>query len=309
MSTLRIATRKSDLALAQARFVGRLVEERLGRKVALVPMSTRGDRLKGPLKEAGGKGLFVKEIEEALLDGRADLAVHSAKDLPALTPGGLELSAFPDRADPRDALVARERGATLAELPSGARVGTGSVRRSALLEAARPDLEVVSLRGNVPTRLAKLDAENLDAVILACAGLDRLGYADRIDERISPDVMLPAVAQGILALETRIGDERTADLRVLDDPRAASAAAAERGFLIRVGGDCGVPMAAFAEHREKDRLRVRGLVISLDGKRAAKAECEVPAAEALEAGGRLAAQVLAEGGSDILAELRGASPS
>ena len=165
-----------------------------------IPIKTTGDRLQGvSLAEMGGKGLFVKEIEEALLEHRADVAVHSAKDLPAVTPVALALVAWPQREDPRDALVARVRGATLATLRPGARVGTGSLRRAAQLLAFRSDLEIVPLRGNVPTRLRKLDDDRLDAVVLACAGLARLGLADRIDERISPEVLLPAVAQGTLA--------------------------------------------------------------------------------------------------------------
>ena len=207
MSTVRLATRTSDLALTQARLVAGMLEARLGVATELVRLQTTGDRIQSvSLAKLGGKGLFVKEIEEALLEHRADLAVHSAKDLPAALPEGLELVAFPERADPRDALVARERGATLESLPRGARVGTGSVRRMAQLRALRPDLEVVPLRGNVPTRLRKLESENLDAVILACAGLERLGLADRIDERLAPEAMLPAVTQGILAIEGRAGD-------------------------------------------------------------------------------------------------------
>jgi len=184
MTTVRLATRGSDLALTQSRTIAARIEAELGVGVELVPLKTTGDRLQNvSLAKVGGKGLFVKEIEEALLDGRADVAVHSAKDLPAQVPEGLEFVAFPERADPRDALVGRERGATLDGLPRGARVGTGSVRRIAELRAHRSDLEIVPLRGNVPTRLRKLEDEGLDAVILACAGLDRLGLSDRIDER------------------------------------------------------------------------------------------------------------------------------
>ncbi|MDP7570990.1 MAG: hydroxymethylbilane synthase, partial [Myxococcota bacterium] len=197
MSRVRIATRSSDLALVQSRRIAALIEEKLGVATELLPMKTTGDLLEGPLTQVGGKGLFVKEIEAALLDGRADLAVHSAKDLPASIPDGLALVAFPARADPRDALLARERGSTLRALPEGARVGTGSLRRAVQLRALRADFEIVPLRGNVPTRLAKLESEGLDAVVLACAGLDRLGFGDRIDERIAPETMLPAVGQGL----------------------------------------------------------------------------------------------------------------
>ena len=196
MTTVRIATRNSELALAQARLVAAQIEGKLGAKTEILSMTTTGDRTLGSLANAGGKGLFVKEIQDAVLDGRADIAVHSAKDLPAVTPDALEFAAFPERGDPRDALIGRERGASLEGLPRGARIGTGSVRRTALLLRARPDLEIVPIRGNVTTRLRKLEDEDLDAVVLACAGLERLGLADRIDERISPDLLLPAVAQG-----------------------------------------------------------------------------------------------------------------
>lgn len=302
--TLRIATRASDLALVQSRGIARRIEESLGVSVELLPMKTTGDRLKGSLALAGGKGLFIKELEEALLAGTADLAVHSAKDLPAELHPELCLAAFPERRDPRDALVGRIRGATLATLPQGARVGTGSVRRGALLRRHRADLEVVPLRGNVPTRLRKLDDEGLDAVVLASAGLERLGFGERIDERIAPDVLLPAVTQGVLALEARRGSSVARELATLDDPATAAAAAAERGFLAGVGGDCSVPLAAFAEPAG-DGLRVRGLLISPDGGQVAEAEihCEAERHAAEAAGRRLAATVLAEGGAAILAAL------
>lgn len=188
---VRIATRGSELALAQARYVEGRVREELGLDVELVIVKTSGDRLQEvSLSKLGGKGLFVKEIEEALLEGRADAAVHSAKDLPAELADGLALVAFPQREDPRDALVARAHGACIAELGEGARVGTGSARRSAQLLAARPDLSIVPLRGNVPTRIAKLESEALDAIVLACAGLDRLRRGAVISERISTDVLL-----------------------------------------------------------------------------------------------------------------------
>ena len=275
MTTVRLATRGSDLALTQSRSVAARIETELGVRVELVTLKTTGDRIQNvSLAKIGGKGLFVKEIEEALLDGRADLAVHSAKDLPAQVPEGLEFVAYPERADPRDALAGRERGATLEGLPRGARVGTGSVRRIAELKAQRPDLEVVPLRGNVPTRLRKLEEEGLDAVILACAGLDRLGLSDRIDERISSDVLLPAVAQGILAIEGRSGDPFARDV------------------------------AALAEEAAAGRLRLRALLTSLDGRRVLRHECAYPAAEAARAGAAAAEAILGNGGEALLAELR-----
>ncbi len=275
-----------------------------------MPLKTTGDRVQNvSLAEIGGKGLFVKEIEEALLDGRADVAVHSAKDLPAVLADGLALVAFPARADCRDALIAREPGATLRSLREGARVGTGSARRAAQLKSFRPDLEIVPLRGNVTTRLRKLEDEDLGGVILACAGLDRLGLDDRIEERISTDVVLPAIAQGALAIEARAADGLASDLAALDDPPTATAVAAERGFLLRMGGDCTTPLACLAERSGADTLRVRGLVSATDGSRIARDELEVATENAALGGAQLAERILAAGGSDLLAESRaGAAP-
>jgi hydroxymethylbilane synthase len=283
---------------------GRL-EKELGAATEIVPLKTTGDRIQSiSLAKIGGKGLFVTEIEQALTDGRADLAVHSAKDLPAVLADGLVLSAFPERADFRDALVAREAGATLEGLGKGARVGTGSARRAAQLKAHRADLEIMPLRGNVPTRLRKLVEQELDAVILACAGLDRLGFGDQIDERISPDVMLPAVAQGALAIESRGGETLTDDLAELNDPKTQRAVCAERGFLARLGADCTVPVACLAEDAPDGTLRLRGLVASEDGEHIVRGELDVSPDEAAAGGGRLAERILASGGEDILAELR-----
>lgn len=303
MTVIRIATRGSDLALVQARDVAGMLQRALRVESELVVVKTTGDRIQHTsLAKLGGKGLFVKEIEEALLEGRADVAVHSAKDLPAAQAEGLALVAFPERVDCRDALVANERGITLDTLRKGARVGTGSARREALLRRRRPDVEVVPLRGNVPTRLRKLDDERLDAVILACAGLDRLGLADRIDERISPETLLPAVAQGALALEARCDDALAAELAALDDAEAAVCIAAERGFLLGVGGDCTTPLAALAEPLGAGRLRLRALVASRDGSRVVTGEELVDASQPADGGSRLAGRLLAAGGTEILAE-------
>jgi hydroxymethylbilane synthase len=271
---LRLATRGSQLALAQSGWVARRVEEKLGVAVELVTVRTSGDRLADvSLAKIGGKGLFVKEIEEALLDGRADLAVHSAKDLPARIAEGLVLAAFPERADPRDALVTREPGMRLLGLPNGARVGTGSARRRAQLLALRPDFDVVALRGNVTTRLERLAERRFDAVVLACAGLDRLDLGARIHERVSSSLMLPAVGQGVLAIEARCGEALVAELAAaLNDPPSARAIAAERAFLARLEGDCNVPLAAFAEPEHDGGLRLRGMVVSANGARVARAE-------------------------------------
>lgn len=300
---IRIATRASDLALWQARYIaGRLTSE-LGIETELVPLKTTGDRLKGSLAKVGGKGLFVKEIEEALLDGRADVAVHSAKDLPASAPADLALVAFPERADPRDALVAARPDACIENLRPGARVGTGSVRRTAQLRRQRPDLEVLPLRGNVPTRLRKLEEERLDAIVLACAGLDRLDFAGTIAERIGTDVLLPAVAQGALAIQARAGEALAADLGVLDHRDTHTRVLAERGFQSRLGADCHVPVAAYAEI-EADEVWLRGLVISPDGREAISGQTRVTRSEAWAAGARLAERLLEQGAAALLARAR-----
>jgi len=305
VKTIRIATRASDLALVQARFVAAQIERELGASTEIVPVKTTGDRIQSvSLAQIGGKGLFVREVEGALVDGRADVAVHSAKDLPAALADGLVLAAFPARADCRDALVSRKAGATLRALRKGARVGTGSARRAALLKLNRADLEIVPLRGNVPTRLRKLVEQELDAVILACAGLDRLGLGDQIEERISPDVMLPAVAQGALAIEARGGESLCGDLAALNDAPTARDVSAERGFLARLGADCTVPVACLAESRAGGMLRLRGLVASADGSRFVQGELEVAEREAVSGGARLAEQILASGGEDILSAIR-----
>lgn len=304
MNPLRIATRGSDLALAQARYIASRIEQECGRATELVIVRTTGDAIQNQsLAKIGGKGLFVKEIEEALLEDRADVAVHSAKDLPAKLEPGLVLAAFPERVDPRDALVSRTADACIANLPQGARVGTGSTRRSALLRAERPDLEIVPLRGNVPTRIGKLESENLDAVILACAGLERLGLQHEIRERIPESVMLPAVCQGTLALETRRDDEAHELIAALDDPRASLSVRAERSFLTTLEGDCTVPMAVHLVSQEDGQVWVRGLVASLDGKRVVRAEARGAPADAEALGIQVAREVLANGGEAILREL------
>jgi hydroxymethylbilane synthase len=309
VTRVRIATRGSDLALWQARYVAGRIERALGAETQIVTIKTTGDRIQGvALAKIGGKGLFVKEIEEALLDGRADVAVHSAKDVPAQVHPDLPLVAFPERADPRDAWVAREPGTRLADLPSGARVGTGSVRRSAQLRRQRPDLEIVPLRGNVATRLGKIESEQLDGAILACAGLERLGLGERITEPIAPEVLLPSVAQGALAVQARADGSLAQDLAALNDPASARRVAAERAFQARLGGDCSVPLAALAE-LEEDALRLRARVIALDGGRVAEAECVAPASQAERIGGEVAEAVLRDGGAEILEALRGGPPA
>ncbi len=303
MTPVRIATRASELALWQARYVAQRIEQELGRAAQIVPLTTTGDELRDvSLVAVGGKGLFVKEIEEALLDGRADVAVHSAKDLPGGSTPGLVFAAFPERADARDALVS-PRVARLEDLPHGARVGTGSVRRSAQLKQGRPDLAIVPLRGNVPTRLAKLEREALDAVVLACAGLDRLGLADRIAERIDPLRLVPAVGQGALAIQTRRGDPLAAALAALGDPATAMRVAAERACQARLRADCNVPLGAHAL-LERDRITLRVRLLEPDGSAAIERTVEGDARDPEAIGRRAAEQVLAAGGAALLEKLR-----
>ena len=228
--------------------------------------------------------------------------MHSAKDLPAQIADGCVLAAFPERADPRDALVCRDLAIRFATLGAGARIGTGSVRRTSQLLALRPDLEIVPLRGNVDTRLRKLEEEGLDAIVLACSGLDRLGRGDVISERLAPEVLLPAVGQGTLALETRADDELARELEVLDSSAALVSITAERAFLAGLEGDCSVPLAAFAEPSDGE-LRIRGLVASVDGKEIVRAERRAAPGDAAAAGRELADEIRAAGGDAILAAL------
>ena len=263
---LVIGTRKSVLALWQAEYVAqRLREQYPGLTVELLPVSTRGDEiLNRPLAEIGGKGLFIRELEELMREGRADMAVHSLKDMPAELPEDFTLAAVTDREDPRDAFVSlRYQG--VEALPAGAKVGTSSLRRQSQLLHRRPDLVVESLRGNVQTRLRKLDEGQYDAVILAAAGLKRLGLGDRIASYLSTEDSIPAAGQGVMAVEVRKKDEETRQmLAFLHNARVASCIAAERAFLGCVGGDCKVPAGAFAAE-DGDGLRVDAFIASEDG--------------------------------------------
>jgi hydroxymethylbilane synthase len=300
--TLRIATRRSPLALWQAEHVRALLMRRHpGLAVTLAPMTTSGDRqVEGAL--LGGKGWFVKELEEALLEGRADLAVHSMKDVPAAQPEGLALAAFLPAEDPRDAFVANAH-ARLADLPQGARVGTSSLRRASQLRAGRPDLEVGELRGNVGTRLARLDEGRFDAVLLACAGLARLGLAARITEALAVERFVPAIGQGIIGIECRAGDAATRErLAALNDAASAVRLAAERAMNAKLGGSCTVPVAGHAVV-SGGRVRLAGLVASPDGRRLVRDSAEGPAAGAAALGAGLAERLLAAGGAAILRDL------
>lgn len=304
---LTIATRGSQLALWQAGWVKSGIEARFpGTRVELKVIKTTGDKITDvPLAQVGGKGLFVKEIEEALLNGSADLAVHSMKDVPAELPEGLELSAVPEREDPRDAFIANawER---LEDLPRGARVGSSSLRRQAQLRSFRPDLVVETLRGNVDTRLKRLDEGRFDAILLAAAGVRRLGWGHRVRQYLPEGVCLPAIGQGALGIETRTGDAALLPVsRHFNHPPTADAVRAERAFLARLEGGCQVPIAGRAVI-EGGRVRLTGLVASLDGARVIRRSASAPRAEAEALGVALAEAVLKAGGADILEEVYGA---
>jgi hydroxymethylbilane synthase len=301
---VRIATRKSPLALWQARHVAALLEARNGTKSELLELSTEGDRfLSAPLSRVGGKGLFVKEIEGALIDGRADLAVHSLKDMTSRIPAGLLIACVPEREDPRDAFAGRV-GPKLFGLPEGARVGTSSLRRSCQILERRPDLRIVSLRGNVQTRLRKVEEEDLAGAVLAVAGLRRLGLESRITEVLEPEVSLPAVGQGALAIECRDDDaEVRRMLAALEDRRTRIAVTAERAFLARLEGGCSVPLAAHAR-LEGDRIRLHALVGRPDGTKVVRGTREGAIGDAERIGTELAEALLASGGREILAAHR-----
>ncbi|MCP3141195.1 hydroxymethylbilane synthase [Pyxidicoccus xibeiensis] len=301
MKAVRIATRQSPLALWQARHVGALLSAaHPGLEVALVELSTEGDRfLSAPLSAVGGKGLFVKEIEQALLDGRADLAVHSLKDMTSVLPEGLMLAAVPTREDPRDAFCGLD-GVTLDTLPQGARVGTSSLRRSCILRSRRPDVEIVSLRGNVQTRLQKTRELGLAGALLAYAGLKRLGLEGVITQVLSTDVSLPAVGQGVLAIQCRTADTEVRRLLApLEDATTRIAVSAERALLAKLEGGCTVPLAGHATV-SGGTVHLRGLVGRPDGTRVISGEVRGPVERAPELGEALADDLLSRGAADIL---------
>ncbi len=303
---LRIGTRGSSLALWQAEWVkSQLLGGQQELIVELVVIKTTGDKiLDVPLAMVGGKGLFVKEIEEALLDGRADLAVHSVKDMPAELPEGLHLAAMPPREDPRDALISKN-GAGLDKLPHGARVGTSSLRRAAQLLHLRPDLRIETLRGNVDTRLRKLESEGLDAIVLAAAGLKRMELSQVISEYLEPERILPAVGQGALGIETRIGDVSTNEIVAsLIHQQTVTTVRAERAFLKRLEGGCQVPIGGYAT-MEGETLILTGMVADLKGVRLIRKEMRGDARQPEVVGESLAEVVLESGGREILAEIYG----
>ena len=303
---IRIATRKSALALWQAEYVkARLEASHPGIKVSLVPMVSRGDKLlDAPLAKIGGKGLFVKELETALMDNEADIAVHSMKDVPMEFPEGLGLYCICEREDPRDAFVSNHYD-SLEALPPGSVVGTSSLRRQAQLLARRPDLKIQFLRGNVNTRLAKLDAGEYDAIILAAAGLIRLGFGERIRSSISVDESLPAGGQGAVGIECRTGDvELHGLLACLNHSQTATRVIAERALNKRLNGGCQVPIACYAV-LEGEQLWLRGLVGQPDGTLLLHAEGRAPAAEAEALGVQVAEALLDQGAEQILRAVYG----
>ncbi|MEL0161330.1 MAG: hydroxymethylbilane synthase [Halieaceae bacterium] len=297
-----IATRESPLALWQAEHVkARLEAEHPNLQVSLLGMTSRGDQLlEQPLYKVGGKGLFVKELETALLDGRADIAVHSMKDVPMVLPDGLTLGVICEREDPRDALVGVNSFDTL---PQGARLGTSSLRRSCQIAQHRPDLDIGFLRGNVNTRLAKLDKGDFDAIILACAGLIRLGFEARIGNAIDPELSLPAAGQGAVGIEFRDNDDRIRDLLApLHDDMTARRVHAERAVVRRLDGGCDVPIAAYAEW-EQDTLWLRARVGSTEGAQLLVAEARGDDPEQLGLG--VAELLLSQGAKDLIQAVRG----
>jgi len=303
LKELRIGTRASQLALWQANWVKSELEKRYpDMTVTLTKIKTIGDKiLDVPLAQVGGKGLFVKEIEEAMLRGEIDLAVHSMKDVPTEFPEGLGLFCITEREDPRDAVISN--GVKFADLPKGAKIGTSALRRQAQLLKVRPDLEMVIIRGNVETRMKKLETEGLDAVILAAAGLKRLGFADQITEYLDADLSLPAIGQGALGIECNLSNEAVKDaISFFNHPDTAHAVRAERALLWRCEGGCQVPIAAFGEVAD-GQLTLTGFIASVDGKVSVKGSVTGPADTCEKLGVKLAEQLLSEGGHAILAEV------
>jgi hydroxymethylbilane synthase len=300
---LRIGTRASQLALWQANWVKSELEKRYpAMDVTLTKIKTMGDKiLDVPLAQVGGKGLFVKEIEEAMLRGEIDIAVHSMKDVPTEFPEGLGLYCITEREDPRDAVISR--AARFSHLPIGARVGTSALRRQAQLLHARPDLEMVTIRGNVETRIRKLDEENLDAVILAAAGLKRLGLTQRVAEYLDVEFSIPAIGQGALGIECRLSDPVVTEvIAFFNHPDTSHAVRAERALLRRCQGGCQVPIAAHGTVRGGE-LRLVGLIAAVDGRESVRDEISGPVDQCEHLGEELADRLLSRGGRAILEEV------
>ncbi len=309
------------MAIAQSRQVAGMITERTGRKVEIVGVTTLGDVSRAQLTQIGGTGVFVSALREALLSGEVDLAVHSLKDLPTGPAAGIVLAAVPPRDDPRDALVARD-GAKLADLPPGARIGTGSPRRAAQLLALRGDLRCVPIRGNAGTRLGKVSEGELDAVVLAYAGLSRIGHVNAVTQVFEPDEMLPAPGQGALAIECREGEpELAALLQAMTDQASMAAVTAERSLLEALEAGCSAPIGAYAAVPASGgsargvvppgkhvQLRMRAAVMSPDGSRVLRAHGAAPGADAWQLGRDLAAQLLRSGASDLISVPEGHVP-
>jgi hydroxymethylbilane synthase len=305
MNKVRIGTRGSQLALWQSEFVSTRLRERYPKtEIELVKIKTTGDKiLDAPLAKIGDRGLFVKEIEVALIDGSVDIAVHSAKDMPTEIPPELMLAVYLKRDDPADALITRD-GATLETLRPGAVIGTSSLRRRAQLMAFRPDLTFVDLRGNVDTRLRKLEEENLDAILLSGAGLTRLGWGDRITERIPASIVVPAVGQGLIVIETRVDNAAAREfIDFLNDRETAICVRAERAFSDTIGGGCQVPMGAYATV-DGEEITLTAVVASLDGERVLRDELTGSALASEQLGVDLARRLMDAGASEILDEIR-----
>jgi hydroxymethylbilane synthase len=301
---IKIGTRASLLAVTQSTWVKDQIEKQYpGTTVELVKITTKGDKiLDVPLAKVGGKGLFVKEIEDALLDGRVDLAVHSMKDVPAELPEGLQVAIVPEREIPQDAFIS-VKYKTVDDLPRGATIGTSSLRRKSQLACLRPDLQIKDLRGNLDTRLRKLDEGEFDAIILAGAGLNRLGLQERITSLFTAEQMLPAIGQGSLGIELRMADTELLDgMQFLHHAQTAVAVAAERAFLLRLEGGCQVPIGGHAVVTG-DTVSLTGLIADIDGKVILREEASGPATEAEKLGVALADRLLADGGKAILDEV------
>ena len=309
---LRLGTRRSALATAQSTIVADQLRSRLGRDVELVEITTEGDTSAAPLAQLGGTGVFVSALRDALLDGRVDLAVHSLKDLPTAPCDGIALAAVPLREDPRDVVVARD-GLTLGELPAGSTIGTGSPRRVAQLQALGLGLEVLDIRGNVDTRIGKVRSGEYDAVVLARAGLARLGRLDEATEVLDPLQLLPAPGQGALAVECRADDtDLVAALATLEDPRSRAAVDAERAVLATLEGGCSAPIGALAEVVEGDdgdELWVRAVALSRDGTLTVRMSASGDPADAVGVGTRLAKEMLADGAAELDQHLTSTTPA
>ncbi|HEX5087721.1 MAG TPA: hydroxymethylbilane synthase [Nocardioides sp.] len=304
MSAVRIGTRGSVLATTQSGLVAGLIRDRLGRETELVEITTEGDRTQRagtPMEQIGGTGVFVSALRDALLRGEVDVAVHSLKDLPTAAPEGIALAAVPTREDPRDVVVARD-GLTLGELPQGARVGTGSPRRVAQLRALGLGLDVVGVRGNVDTRIGKVRSGEYDAVLLARAGLARIGRLEEVTEVLDPLQMLPAPGQGALAVECRADDDLLAALATLDDRGSRAAVEAERAVLATLEGGCSAPIGVLAElveGEDGEELWVRAIALSTDGELSVRMSATGDPQDAAGLGARLAKEMLADGAGDL----------